>query len=514
MQPSVERVLLLGIVTFTGACVLIVEVISTRMLAPYFGNTIYSLSSILSVTLLALSCGYYVGGKMADKHPRFDLFFGIITAGGITVGLMRLIAKPILAALSIATSQISGPLIASLFLFLVPAFFLGMLSPFAIQLLHARDPKRGVGSVAGAVFFWSTIGSIVGSLLAGFLLIPTLGIQTILLSIAAALLLLGLGGLISVRGLAAKNLPGLALLLAFAALAVYPGSKSVDPNVLFSLEGLYQNIRVVRGEYLGEPVHMLFQDRNFSSAIFLAHDDLVFGYAPYYRLATDFRTKPLTQALFIGAGAFSLPREILLKHANVEVDVVDIEPGLFDIARRYFRLEPSPRLHWHVQDGRSYVRESDKKYDLIFSDVYQDFLATPAHITTKEFLELARSTLAEDGIFMANVIGSLKPSPQSFLFSEMRTFQEVFPKHRFFGVLSPTDPRIQNLIFMGCTDGARCIDPCTADLRNNSDIFLASLCGKQVNAENLALETHPILTDDFAPVEYLAAEAVPNRREP
>ena len=157
MQPSVERVLLLGIVTFTRACVLIVEVISTRMLAPYFGNTIYSLSSILSVTLLALSCGYYVGGKMADKHPRFDLFFGIITAGGITVGLMRLIAKPILAALSIATSQISGPLIASLFLFLVPAFFLGMLSPFAIQLLHARDPKRGVGSVAGAVFFLSTI---------------------------------------------------------------------------------------------------------------------------------------------------------------------------------------------------------------------------------------------------------------------------------------------------------------------------------------------------------------------
>ena len=149
---ALRRLVLPALVFFTGACVLMVEVVSVRMLAPYFGNTIYSLSSILSVTLLALSLGYYFGGKLSDRFPRWNLFFGIIAAAGIAVGLMRAVSHPLLFALSQTTSATSGPLVASLLLFLVPAVFLGMLSPFAIKLEYAMEPKQGSDPSQGSCF--------------------------------------------------------------------------------------------------------------------------------------------------------------------------------------------------------------------------------------------------------------------------------------------------------------------------------------------------------------------------
>lgn len=485
-----------------------VEVVSVRMLAPYFGNTIYSLSSILSVTLLALSLGYYFGGKLSDRFPRWNLFFGIIAAAGIAVGLMRAVSHPLLFALSQTTSATSGPLVASLLLFLVPAVFLGMLSPFAIKLEYAMEPKQGVGSVAGLMFFWSTVGSIAGSLLAGFVLIPRLEIQTILLAVAGLLLLLGCTGILLTGRITRSGLMLAVFTLPLAVLALLPFRKNLPPEILLETEGMYQTIRVVDGEMRGKPAHLLFQDRNFSSATFNESDDLVFEYAPYYRLGMEFRKAPLKRALFIGAGAFSMPRDLLLRDPDAEVDVVDIEPGLFDIAVRYFRLQPSDQLRFAIQDGRFFLRKSEQSYDLIFSDVYQDFLAIPSHIATREFFALGREKLSNDGMFIANVIGSLKDSDHSFLFSEMRTFRESFPVSRFFAVHSRTSATLQNTIFLGCNDEESCIDPCSETFRAHSERFFRELCGKEIDPIAFALERYPFLTDEYAPVEYLAARSI------
>jgi MFS family permease len=154
------------IVFITGAIVLIIEVTATRILAPYFGNTLYSVSSILGVILGALSFGYYIGGILADKYPKFSLFFFLIFVAGIFSLLIQVFREFPLPFIGYNFGIKFGPLIISLILFFVPNLILGTISPFAIKLKTLE--LKEVGKISGKVFFWSTVGSIFGSFLAGF----------------------------------------------------------------------------------------------------------------------------------------------------------------------------------------------------------------------------------------------------------------------------------------------------------------------------------------------------------
>lgn len=503
--PSpLRRLLLPAIVCVTGACVLVVEVLATRLLAPYFGNTIQSLSSVLGVTLLALSCGYYAGGLLADRYPRYEIFFALIAGGGAGIGLIRLLADAVLGTLSAVDSPVAGPMLASLCLFFVPATLLGTLSPFAIRLQHAMDPGRGVGAVAGTVFFWSTVGSIAGSLLAGFVLIPSFGLRSILLGLALLLVALGSIGVgLSMRsGRQGRFLVLLALLVSPVALPV----QVMHPeSVVHAQDGVYQAIQVVRTNRDGRPIHLLYQDRNASSALYLDGDDLVFDYTPYYRLATDLGAAP-SRALFIGAGAFSMPRDLLRRHPDTDIDVVDIEGSLLEIGKRYFDVPDTPRLRWTVADGRRYLSDSEGGYDLIFSDVYQDFLAIPMHFTTKEFFALAASKIAPRGAVVANVIGALEGQSSAYTFAQMRTFRESFGASRFYAVEGKDHRGYQNFIFIGCrgADAPACADPCAEAMRTHADPFFRNACDHVLDPDAFPLEAHLALTDDYAPVEYLA----------
>lgn len=178
----IKKYFLLATVFITGASVLIIEIVALRILSPFYGNTIFTVSSVITVILAALSLGYYVGGKLADRHPSTRVFFGIILISGLALLLLHFLGAIILPILSLLLSISTGPLVSSMFLFLVPALLLGTLSPYAIKLQSVQFPQEGVGSVAGKIFFWSTLGSIVGSLLAGFVLIPKFGIDQIIIA--------------------------------------------------------------------------------------------------------------------------------------------------------------------------------------------------------------------------------------------------------------------------------------------------------------------------------------------
>src|SRR3989344_8293886 len=175
MRFLFKRYSLLASVFITGAAVLIVEVTATRILSPYFGNTIYTVTSVIGVVLTALSLGYYIGGIISDKYPSQKIFFAIIIVSGFFILFLRLLIYFLLPFLANNFSIISGPLISSLFLFFIPSFLLGTLSPYAIKLQQVNVVKEGVGKAAGEVFFWSTFGSIVGTIAAGFFLIPRIG---------------------------------------------------------------------------------------------------------------------------------------------------------------------------------------------------------------------------------------------------------------------------------------------------------------------------------------------------
>ncbi|PIQ91385.1 MAG: hypothetical protein COV70_03940 [Parcubacteria group bacterium CG11_big_fil_rev_8_21_14_0_20_39_22] len=192
MKVFIKRNIIPFSVFITGACVLIIEIVAVRVLSPHYGNTIFTVSSVISVILAALSLGYYIGGKFADRYPSVKLFWAIVMTSGFFVIVFHFIGIVILPTLSVQFSIISGPAISSVLLFLFPAFLLGTLSPYAIKIQSVIVPNQGIGSISGKIFFWSTFGSISGSLLAGFVLIPRFGIDDIFIYTGIVLFILGL----------------------------------------------------------------------------------------------------------------------------------------------------------------------------------------------------------------------------------------------------------------------------------------------------------------------------------
>lgn len=490
----------------TGACVLIIEITATRILSPYFGNTIFSVSSVISVVLFALSTGYFAGGKFADKYPKEELFYGIIAASGFCVIFLHIVAIAFLPAFGYQFSLITGPVVWSVALFFLQNFLLGMLSPFAIKLQAMRQEALGIGSVSGQIFFWSTFGSIFGSLGAGFFLIPHFGINSIILSIGFLLIILGLFSLLKI-----KVWLKLFLIAIFIILSLFLVGRTVDfvdsfkaKSVVYVRDGVYQRINIYDGQYQGKSARFLQQDRDSSAAEFINSDELVYKYTKYYAVYHILHPD-IKEALMIGGGGYSVPKALLQDLPNVHIDVAEIEPSLFNLVKQYFNVPESPRLNNVVEDGRRLLVDSDKKYDFIFSDAYSSIYSTPEHLATREFFAIAKNKLSNNGIFIANVIGNLVPKKESLALSEIKTFKSVFENSYFFAVNSPDYPGLQNIIFVGYNSQHR-VDMGDVSIRKDKNPIISHLSGQQINISKIDFSPYPILTDDFAPVEYLTAK--------
>jgi Predicted spermidine synthase with an N-terminal membrane domain len=173
---SLPRLIFFATIFITGAAVLIFEVAAVRALSPYFGASIYVISSVLTVILAALSLGYYFGGRLADRRPEPGVLYIIIGMSGLVMNGLFYLSLHLFPIAGSVLPITFGPLILAAVFFLMPAFLLGIDSPFVIKLLTTNDTEHN-GAVVGSTFFWSTIGSIVGSLISGFVLIPYLGLD-------------------------------------------------------------------------------------------------------------------------------------------------------------------------------------------------------------------------------------------------------------------------------------------------------------------------------------------------
>jgi spermidine synthase len=474
--------------------VLIVEITGIRMLAPFFGNSIFTISSVIGIILAALGLGYYLGGSLADRKPSAVWFFSLIVVAGFSVLLLQFLNVVLLPGIAFKLSLIDGPLIVSFLMFFLPAMFLAMLSPFAITLLHAREGGKGVGSASGLVFFWSTLGSIAGSLATGFLLIPHWGIGSIVAATGSGLVLLGGAGLLATRKLP-KILPvGLALLGLLTGAALKQ-AVPVDGDV-FAADGLYERIVIRDIPYRDRSARILLQDRNVSGGLFLDDGSMAFDYTKYFDLYRLF-TPELKTALAIGGGAYTVPRSILHDSPRAIVDVAEIDPSLHALALRYFDLPADARLRNHVTDGRRFLHDTAERYDLIFSDAYRSFISAPPQFATLEFFRLARSRLRDDGVLIANFYGSLAPDTRAAIYSVLRTMRAAFPQVYVIATVGPASEELQNFIFVG--HNASNPDR-RADLRQAAAL--------EWRAEEALLDSYPVLTDDFAPLEYYAANAI------
>lgn len=493
-----------SIVFITGAAVLVIEITATRILSPFYGNTIYTVSSVISVILAALSVGYWQGGKRADAKPTFHEFYKIIFYGGVSLLVLFGLAITILPTASDLFSIKTGPLLWSLILFFTPGYLLGMLSPFAIKLGHELNPHMGLGTMSGNIFFWSTAGSIVGSLLAGFVLIPSIGINAILFGTTALVALLGGLGLITTSsGVARTNNIVKLIIILFILTTMFvlvTRSATLDSRVQYMKDGVYEKLTVIDSTHAGRPARFFLQDKSGSGAMFLDGDDLAFDYTKYYALYK--LTQPdLTNALVIGGGIYSIPKAIHAERPDAIIDVAEIEPDLESIARSFFSLPDTPNIRTHIMDGRRFLSESKETYDVIFSDVYYSLYSIPSQFTTKEFFQLAKSHLSPQGIFIANVIGSGAVTEESLIFSEIRTMSQVFPFLYVFAVDKAESTQVQNFIIVGMAEQ---LSPTLIERMNtSSDEFLKNLPNHLFSLTQIPLESYTLLTDDYAPVDHL-----------
>ena len=495
---------LLASVFFTGFAVLVLEVLAIRILSPHYGSTIYTTSSVIAVVLSALSLGYFIGGKISDKYPDFRVFYGIIFLSGFLVIFINTLKSSILPLFSVLFPITTGPLISSFFLFFIPSFFLGTLSPFAIKL--NAEGYHKIGHKSGEVFFWSTVGSILGSIISGFFLIPNFGIDSIILFTGIFLCLLGFLGLMFFINKKKEKTINFFVLIACLSSVSFLGVEDMKGGALYQKDGVYEKITIVDGELNGRPVRFLKQDKSGSAAMYLNSDELAYNYTKYYGLYKLLKPKAEI-ALAIGGGAYSIPKALLNDSPLMRVDVSEIEPELFYLAQKYFKLGSDPRLVNYIEDGRHLLARNNKKYDLIVSDVYYSFFSVPMNFTTKEFFSLARQRLSDRGIFVGNFIGDTRSAPPSFILSEIKTFKGVFSNSYFFAVSSPDSESAQNIIFLGI-NGENKIDFKSEAVLQNTDPIIRELGKKNIDVSKFTLALHREITDDFAPVEYLVGGVI------
>lgn len=518
-----------------GAALLGLEIASSRVLAPHFGNSLFVWGALIGVVLAGLSTGYWVGGAIADRWPHPWLLVGLLGAGALLVLAIPFIDGWVLErVVDWDPGPRLNPLVATILLFGIPSVVLGTVSPVAVRL-KARSLEH-LGRTAGRLFAVSTAGSIAGTFLTAFWLIPEFGTDQVL-ALAAVALMLAAAAVALVERLAIALVLSLALagvsIGAVVSLAPESGAtvsasqlRNWSPvyrrqapedrigdiedsqtgyKILHTKDSQYHRIAVVEDD----TTRYLRFDSSFQSGMYL--DDPFktrFEYSDYLQL--PFAYRPGTKrVLYVGLGGGSALKRTWRDFPSVQVDAVEIDPDVVTVAYDFFELPRDPRLKVEVEDGRRFLATNDGPWDAIIIDAfYADSI--PFHLATREFLELARSRLVPGGLVATNIIGAVD-GPDSRLFRSMlRTYRAVFPTVNIHPVAEDGGADLQgirNIILVageGATPSKEFLLERWLDVRRRSPGApdLTDAIRGRVDAPVSTADV-PVLTDDYAPTDAL-----------
>jgi len=481
--------------------VLALEIIASRIIAPVFGNSIYVWGSLISVFLAALAAGYAVGGRIADRWPSPAVFAAVIFLAGLLVVPIPRVASGLLAAVEIGPR--AGPLVASLLLFFPPAAVMGVVSPFAIRLA-AREVAT-IGNVAGVLYAVSTLGSIAGALLASFVLLAVLSVRVTVFLLGATLIGVALVFWTFHRHVRLAAGCAVAALLV-AAVPLLRASPPAAGGLQYARDTVYHRITVTDEG----GIRYLKLDNYWQSGLDLAAPNrTVFPYADFMHLPVLFSPRA-RRVLMIGLGGGTVPTRYAQDYPHMQITVVELDPAVVDVARRYFHVPIGTRLDVIPQDGRLFVTRAAGRYDILLLDAYL-IDTIPFHLATREFFQAAKAHLAAGGVLGSNVIGALD-GPRSELFRAVyKTMAGVFATVYVFPVdwgVFDSPQTLRNIILVA-TDGPRLtraqIADAAARARRTPGVTLPHFeeIAQDLYDARIRTEDVPVLTDDFAPVEAL-----------
>jgi spermidine synthase len=496
------------LVFVAGMASMSLEFAASRILIPVFGSSIYTWGSLIGVILTGLSLGYHIGGKLADKNPNFLKLCLVIFSSGLYIIFIPFIAPTITSSF---IQFVSDSLYASLFavftLLMLPTFLLGIVSPYAIKLATRRLSE--LGNVSGNLYSLSTIGSIVGTFLTVFILIPTFEINYIIFGLGVTLMFFS-----SLFGPA--RFPKILAVFVVVLLLLFPsmnlssaGTVMIHPKgaLVYEKETLYSHLDVIDNGN----IRTLYLDGNIHSQMYKDKpEELVLTYTKYFHLGFLFNPNA-KDVLFVGGGGFSGPKNFLSTYSDVRIDVVEIDPDVISTARDYFNLPANngSRLMIYNDDARNFLSKTEKKYDLIILDAFSKNYV-PFHLMTLEYFQLLDKKLTSDGVIISNNIGSMAGDRSDIIRAVYKTISQVFPSVYVF----PTENNpgnLQNIMLATMKTPTEYskdeLKQLASNNDNNNHISSTALDDldylEHLYEAELQTSDVPLLTDQFAPVEIL-----------
>jgi spermidine synthase len=488
-------------ILLAGAFTMIFEIVGSRLLGPYLGTSVYVWTSLIGIIFGSLSLGYWIGGILSVKRTSYLYLAAMLLSASVCI---LITATGNIYILDRIIKYIPGfklrTVISAIVLFAPASFFFGMILPYSVKLKMQNLTTSGI--TVGRLYALSTFGSILGTFFAGFLLLPSFGHSNVQMAISFVLILLAGWIILLSRRWTLTITPGILLVIA---MMIWYFSEKKEPGYIDE-DTRYNRVLIydTKDKSTGRPVKMLRINNERSSAMFNDQDnDLVFDVLKYYRLAEHF-VPGFQNALMIGGSGYAYPKDFLKHHPHAKIDVVEIDPGLTRLARKYFNLPDDPRLGIIHEDGRTFINRTKNSYDVVFMDAYKSMLTVPFQLTTIEAVQHLYDIIPEGGAVFANIISSLSPDNNQFLLAQTATYQAVFQQVYLFAVQYPNPTNEEKEYFQNIMLVA---------LKSDSTVSFSSLNTEldeylQHHISISGTDGAEILTDEYAPVEYFASKVL------
>ena len=470
-----------------GAIGMILELVAARVLSPYVRSSNLIWTTIIGVMLISMSVGYWLGGKKADKDPSRNSLSNLILLGALTASLIPLLETVLVSNFAkITDNLVVIALITSAVIFGIPSFVVATVSPFAVKL---RDKEyENLGEISGSTSSLSTIGSIFGTFLAGFFLIPTFGVRTIVLGITIVLLILAI---LLYEDKNRKYFIFVAIIaisiFAFQILGKVVFEKQ-NPDIIEDVDSQYSRIWIKQVAANDTTYKTMQVENGLESYVDEKTGDMGARYLYYYDLA-DYYLKDFKSTLMIGGAAYTYPTHYLDKYEDKTIDVAEIDEKMTELAEKHFNLDiNNERLNIYHQDGRSFLNTTKNKYDVILIDAFKGENA-PFELTTYEAMKNARNILNDNGMVITNIISSLEGEEADFIEYEYSTYKKVFDDVKIFKVRNYEDNERQNIILIGFKGNTNIDDSKYEEYKDLLDMEIKDFTSNK-----------GISTDNYAPI--------------
>ncbi|MBI4331038.1 MAG: fused MFS/spermidine synthase [Chloroflexi bacterium] len=500
-------------IAFAGSsCVMVIELIAGRMLAPYIGVSLYTWTSIIGVVLAGVALGNYAGGRLADRYRSSSILVVTFFVGALaTVAILPAIKTFAPAIWTEKAPVMLSFALKTFLIFFPPAFILSMVSPQVIRLTLV-DLGR-TGGIVGAIYAVSTAGSILGTFMTGFYLVPQFGTRMVVWLVAGVLVLTGLlaWSLWPVPDGRKRSLKHAATALVLAA-------------VLALSAGIWRAPDRWQENYTRESSYFTIQIRTFGDedGVYkaLVLDHLIHSFVlpdsptklkyPYLKVFEEITRyivrdgRPL-RSLHLGGGGYSFPRYLEAVYPGTVNEVVEIDPAVTEVAHQELGLPADTTIKTYDQDARIFLigRRATERYNIVVGDVFND-RSTPYHLTTVEFGRLVKANMEKDGVYLVNIIDDYRQG--KYMASFIHTLRQVFDNVYLFRI-----PEERTMVILA-TDRRLDLEDYMKSVLSQGKEEPSGAPVNPLELENYLAAKDPILlTDDYVPTDILVASLTVRR---